>query len=243
MRDAIEDVRQQFGGLHGIVHAAGIAGGGVIQRKTVEAATRVLAPKVRGTLALAPAIGAASLDFVALCSSINAIVGGPGSVDYTAANAFMDGLAIHRRRRGLAATSINWGPWAETGMAAELETDRFAAQGIRPLAPAAGLGAMGRLLDEMPAQAVVAAIDWAAYGRSHGLDGTGGLFASLVDTPEHRAAEATDEPATLDILAELADTLPAQREGVMRAYLQELARQTLGYGQGEAIATDRATKP
>jgi len=60
-----------------------------------------------------------------------------------------------------------------------------------------------------------------------------------VNAPEAGATASAEGAATRDIMAELAAVLPAQREGVMRTYLQELARQTLGYGHGEMIAPDK----
>lgn len=225
--------------LAGIVHAAGLLDDGMIADLDLARLDRIMAPKVAGAWHLHAATQHLDLDFFALFSSVAAIIGNLGQGGYAAANAFMDGLAVHRRRRGLAATSINWGPWAESGMAAELETDRFAAQGIRPLAPVQALKTMGRLLAEQPVQAVVAMIDWAAYGKSHELDGTTGLFAGLVDAPGRAAPEAAAESVARDILAELQAALPTQREALLRSYLQDLARQTLGYAQGEQIAPDK----
>jgi hypothetical protein len=85
----------------------------------------------------------------------------------------------------------------------------------------------------------VADIDWAAYGRAHDIGGDHGLFAAVAGTRAADAAAPADGAAARDILAELAAVLPAQREGVMRSYLQELGRQTLGYGNGETIAPDK----
>lgn len=225
--------------LAGVVHAAGLLEDGMIADLDADRLARVLAPKVAGGWNLHRATEKLDLDFFLLFSSVAAIIGNLGQGAYAAGNAFLDGLAAWRRRRGLAATSLNWGPWAEAGMAAALKNDRFAAMGIRQLAPAQGLRTMMRLIGDSPLQAVVADIDWAAYGRAQGIAGGSGLFAAVVDAPAARATASADEPASRDILAELAAALPAQREGVMRSFLQELARQTLGYGHGETIAPDK----
>ncbi|MGW5054166.1 type I polyketide synthase [Actinokineospora sp. NPDC004072] len=108
-----------FGGLDGIVHAAGVAGGGVAEVKQRAAAERVLAPKLTGTLALASVFGGDELDFVVLCSSVTAVLGGFGQVDYCAANAFLDAHARAGRGWRAPLLSQNWGGWAELGMAVE----------------------------------------------------------------------------------------------------------------------------
>lgn len=225
--------------LAGVVHAAGLLEDGMIADLDAARLARILAPKVAGGWNLHRATEKLDLDFFVLFSSVAAIIGNLGQGGYAAGNAFLDGLATWRRRRGLAATSLNWGPWAEAGMAAALDNDRFAAMGIRQLAPAQGLRTMMRLIGESPRQAVVAEIDWAAYGRAHGIGGGSGFFAAVVGAPGAGASASAEGSAARDILAELAAVLPAQREGVMRSYLQELARQTLGYGHGETIAPDK----
>jgi hypothetical protein len=118
MRAVIAQVQERFGGLHGVIHAAGIAGGGAVQARSLEAAAAVLRPKVQGTLVL-DAVLPQTLDFVVLCSSLNALLPRFGQVDYSAANAFLDAFAIHKQgRSGTLFTSINWEAWREVGGAA-----------------------------------------------------------------------------------------------------------------------------
>ena len=119
MRDAVAQARARFGRLDGVVHAAGVAGGGIIALKTQAQAAEVMAPKVQGTLALAEALGAEPLDFVALCSSFTSLLGGAGQVDYCAANAFLDAFAHQQTRSGHPTVAINWATWQEVGMAVD----------------------------------------------------------------------------------------------------------------------------
>ncbi len=112
LRAAVKTARRRFGPIQGVIHAAGVPGAGLIQLKTADAAAAVLAPKVRGALALAKVLAARNLDFLAFYSSTAALVGGLGQVDYCAANAFLDALAVHLSKRFPArVVSIGWGPW------------------------------------------------------------------------------------------------------------------------------------
>ena len=122
VEDLVARVRERFGAVHGVVHAAGVAGGGVIQLKTAKAANAVLDPKVSGTRILAEALRESPPDFLFLCSSINALVGVPGQVDYTAANAYLDAFAPwHSAVSPTFTISVNWDTWRDVGMAVDTE--------------------------------------------------------------------------------------------------------------------------
>jgi phthiocerol/phenolphthiocerol synthesis type-I polyketide synthase E len=110
----------EFGGLDGIVHAAGLPGGGVAEVKDRRAAEAVLAPKIAGTEALAAVFADAPMDFLALCSSVTAMSGDFGQVDYCAANTFLDAYARGAHGWLARVVSHNWGGWDEVGMAAEV---------------------------------------------------------------------------------------------------------------------------
>ncbi|HEU4323397.1 MAG TPA: SDR family NAD(P)-dependent oxidoreductase [Roseiflexaceae bacterium] len=122
MRVLVAQVTGKFGALHGVIHAAGVPAGGVIQLKTPETVERVLAPKTRGVLALDAALRDVTLDFVLLCSSLTSVVGEFGQADYAAANAFLDAYAYQQtNRRGVFTLSVNWDTWQEVGMAVTTE--------------------------------------------------------------------------------------------------------------------------
>jgi acyl transferase domain-containing protein/acyl carrier protein len=125
MRRAVGAIHQQLGPIDGIVHSAGIAGGGLIQIKSAAATERVLAPKVKGTQILASLTGQDPVDFFVLCSSVNSIVGMIGGVDYTAANAYLDVFAAAANQQGRAVVmSIDWDAWQEVGMAVNTQVPR-----------------------------------------------------------------------------------------------------------------------
>jgi acyl transferase domain-containing protein/acyl carrier protein len=118
MGEAIAEMRGHFGAINGVIHAAGIVEPGLLQLKTQATVDRVLAPKVDGTMVLDSLLQGESLDFLMLCSSINAIGGVAGSIDYTAANCFLDAFAASRFKGGRATVvSVNWDAWREVGMA------------------------------------------------------------------------------------------------------------------------------
>ncbi|WP_406492314.1 SDR family oxidoreductase [Streptomyces sp. NBC_00846] len=117
MRRAVGAAQERFGALHGVLHAAGVAGTGLIQFKEPEDSELVLAPKVAGLRALTEALGIGGpdeteLDFLVLFSSItSATGGGPGQVDYCAANAYLDAAAARLAQGGRRVVSISWGEW------------------------------------------------------------------------------------------------------------------------------------
>jgi NAD(P)-dependent dehydrogenase (short-subunit alcohol dehydrogenase family)/acyl carrier protein len=125
MREAIDAIHRRLGPIEGIVHAAGVADGGIIQLKTTDAAERVLAPKVEGTRILHELTSQDPLKFVVLCSSVNALAGVPGAVAYTSANAFLDAYASGAEDGdGPVVSSIAWDAWQEVGMAVNTPVPR-----------------------------------------------------------------------------------------------------------------------
>ncbi len=117
MQTIKEKILTKFGKINGVIHAAGVPGGGVIPLKTSTAAAKVLAPKVQGTLVLDSVFCDEKLDLFILCSSSTSIMGGLGQIDYCAANAFLDEFAQSKSLSQKPLTiAINWCGWQEVGM-------------------------------------------------------------------------------------------------------------------------------
>lgn len=120
----IERVKQRFGFINGVIHAAGVAGGGVAQLKTIETYENVLKPKLTGTENLIKCLKNEPLDFMVLISSITSITGFPGQIDYCSANCVLDAYAnkSNNFNHPVLCLAINWLAWREIGMAAESKT-------------------------------------------------------------------------------------------------------------------------
>ncbi|AFY44051.1 type I polyketide synthase [Nostoc sp. PCC 7107] len=119
MQAVIAQALQKFGQIHGVIHAAGVPGGGVTQLKTRDMADHVLAAKVQGTLILEEVLKDINLDFLVLCSSKTSILGEFGQIDYCAANAFLDAYAYRNCISDRFTVSISWDTWQEVGFAVE----------------------------------------------------------------------------------------------------------------------------
>ncbi|WP_424190130.1 type I polyketide synthase [Actinokineospora sp. G85] len=96
--------------LTAVVHAAGVAADAPIADLTAADLGPVLEAKVRGGRNLDAALGNRDLDAFVVFSSISGVWGSGRQGLYSAGNAYLDALALHRRGRGLAATAVAWGP-------------------------------------------------------------------------------------------------------------------------------------
>jgi acyl transferase domain-containing protein/acyl carrier protein/SAM-dependent methyltransferase len=122
-RSALAAVREEFGPVRGVIHAAGTLGGGTIQIKIQDDVEQEFSAKVKGTLVLNSLLKDDALDFFVLCSSYTSVAGGFGQVGYSAANAFLDAFARYKASGATDTfiTSIAWDRWRNVGMAVHVE--------------------------------------------------------------------------------------------------------------------------
>ncbi|WP_035796306.1 type I polyketide synthase [Kitasatospora mediocidica] len=226
--------------VRAVVHAAGISqppGTGV----ELPAFADVVAAKTAGAVHLDAVLGDTELDAFVLFSSIAGVWGSGGQGAYSAANAFLDALAEQRRARGLAATSVAWGPWAEGGMAAEGDAEeQLDRRGLPPMAPELNMVALQQALSRRETTVTVADVDWARFAPAFTAARPRPL---LDDLPQVRAALAGDTgqdagTAAADAGSALRQRLAALSAADRRDAVLELVRTQVAGALGHASAAD-----
>ncbi|HEX8403045.1 MAG TPA: type I polyketide synthase [Duganella sp.] len=193
--------------VRGVIHAAGVAHPRLLTQTGDADFVAVMPAKVLGAWNLHQALADAPLDFFTLFSSVASLVISMGQGNYAAANTFLDALAHRRRADGLPATSINWGPWGDVGMATQLDLlAHFHHRGFYPMTAEQGCEALGWLMSERVTQAVVLGAKWTVVGDTSPLGIAAPMLEQLI--AEQRAQDADgvceDGAAPVDVLAQIA---------------------------------------
>lgn len=223
LQAALKEMPADIPPLRGVIHAAGVLADGVLADMSLEQLDRAMRPKVQGAWNLHVATREMPLDLFVLFSSVAAILGSPGQGNYAAGNAMLDALAHARRREGLPATTINWGPWADSGMAAEQgRGEGIQSRGMDLLPADQSLELLGKLLRAKVTQSVVMDVHWDALLRLLG-NRRPSLLADIAagSTSEGESSSRVDHALRQQLLE--ADA--AARETMLVEFVQgELAR-------------------
>ncbi|XVV07399.1 SDR family NAD(P)-dependent oxidoreductase [Actinosynnema sp. CA-248983] len=127
--------------LRGVLHTAVVLDDTPITGITPDRLERVWHPKVTGLVNLHQATREHDLDWLVVFSSMAALLGNAGQVNYAAAGAWVDAFARWRQDQGLPTLSVDWGAWGEAGRATH-----FAARGFDTIATTDGFTALAELL-------------------------------------------------------------------------------------------------
>lgn len=231
--DLIDHITATLPPLKGVFHAAGVLDDGLIVGQSWERFERVMAPKITGTWLLHEFTKALPLDHFVCFSSVAALVGSPGQANYAAANAFMDALAAYRRQQGLAGLSINWGPWAQSGMAAALQSRdqaRWSTQGVTLIEPEQGLTLMGQMMATATSpQVAVLPVDWSRYLAQM----PSGLNLSALELLAEAGAVGETTPPWMRL--ELEEAPPEERQDLLTRQIQGLIAKVLGLDAPELV--------
>lgn len=229
LEKVLAQIERSLPPLRGIIHAAGILDDGILLHQSWPQFERVLAPKVTGAWHLHCLTRSLPLDFFVTFSSIASVLGSPGQGNYAAANAFLDALAHHRHALGLPALSINWGPWAEGGMATRLDArhqSRLAQRGLTPLSSDQALAALTTLMSEHLPQVAVMEVDWPRFGAQMQSGRSLPLLTDLIPETEVPVPVTAPQPAIWQ--DKLADTENGSRRALLIHLLQVEVMTVLG---------------
>jgi NAD(P)-dependent dehydrogenase (short-subunit alcohol dehydrogenase family)/acyl carrier protein len=223
--------------LRGVIHAAGVLDDGALLGTTWPRMVPVLAAKAGGAWHLDRATRDLPLDFFVMYSSVASVFGSPGQAGYAAANAFLDGLAHRRTAEGRPGLSVNWGPWAEVGMAAsqdEAIQRRRAEGGAEAISPADGLRVLGGLFERRTTQAVVFPVRWGAFLR--GREAPPFLCDVAREAASPKRGGAEHGPA---LLRQIAEAPESERADVLLAHVRQQALKVLGLAATHPLNPDQ----
>jgi acyl transferase domain-containing protein len=216
-------VQAELPPLAGIVHAAGEIGTTPLRTLEDAEVDRVFAGKVWGAWHLSEATADMRLDFFLSTSSISAVWGSFGQTAYSAANAFLDGLAWRLREQGVPGISVNFGPWS-AGMADEDARARLEQRGVRTLPPADTLAGMAELMVAASvngaAQGIVARIDWARFLPLYQQVGKRSFLTELEREVPESVPAPTSSGATR-LVGQLSLAPGQQRKKLVLEYLRD----------------------
>ena len=146
----LNSIRTESPPLRGIFHAAAVLDDATVLGLSANQMERVLRPKIDGARHLNELTADDPLDLFVLFSSAAALIGNPGQAAYAAANSYLDALAVARRHEGRPGLSIQWGPFAEIGLAAAQDNrgNRLAVHGMESITAAEAWEALAGFLAE-----------------------------------------------------------------------------------------------
>jgi acyl transferase domain-containing protein/aryl carrier-like protein len=222
--EVVARIRDSMPPLKGVVHAAGVLDDHIVLQMSHESLLAVMAPKIHGAWNLHANTLADQLDFFVLFSSAASIFGPAGQANYAAGNAFLDALAHHRRALRLPALSINWGRWAEIGLAAaEGRGGNLERQGFGVIKPHQGFEALDVALSlETVPQAVIVPVDWRRF-RANGQPTS--LVKQLLAEETSAGLSASEKALTGGSLLSVD---PEERSRVLQEYLRTQVARVLG---------------
>jgi NADPH:quinone reductase-like Zn-dependent oxidoreductase/acyl carrier protein len=231
--------------LTAVIHAAGVLDDAMTGSLTPARIDTVMRPKADAAWNLHQLTATADLSAFVLFSSAAATFGSAGQGNYAAANAFLDGLAAHRRTAGLPATSLAWGLW-DDGMGSRLggaEKTRISRGGMNALSADDGLALLDLAAARDEPLLVPARLDLAGL-RAHAAQGAPmpALLRGLITTPARAAAAAAAaaEQGVSSLRQQLGGLSAAEQDRVLTGLVSQHVAAVLGHATAEAIGPGRA---
>ena len=232
--------------LSAVIHTAGVLDDAVVTSLTPERVDAVLRAKVDTAWNLHELTKDSNLSAFVLFSSMAGLVGSSGQANYSAANSFLDGLAVHRRRHGLPAISLGWGLWDQassmTGGLEAVDFARFARDGITAMSSTEALQLLDTAMVIDEPFLVPAHIDTTALRAKFDGGTLPPMFVDLINATARRQVD--DSLAAAKSKSALLQRLEGLPEDEQQEILLDLVRShiatVLGNTTPEAIDPDKA---
>ncbi|MFC9653414.1 type I polyketide synthase, partial [Streptomyces sp. NPDC056937] len=245
-RDAVAallaDLRAQGRTVRTVVHTAALIELYSLAETTLDAFSRVLHAKVTGAQVLDELLDNDDLDDLILYSSTAGLWGSGAHAAYVAGNAYLAALAAHRRARGLRATSLSWGIWADDLKAGRVDPKTIRGSGLEFMDPRLALTGLKRALDDDETVIAVADVDWDTYYPVYTSSRPTALFTEV---PEVRALTEAAEQTTGTVVegeftARLRALSAAEQERLVLEVVRTEAMAVLGLSSPDALPDQRA---
>ncbi|MDC3954534.1 type I polyketide synthase [Polyangium jinanense] len=216
----VQEIERTMPPLCGVVHAAGLLDDATLPNMSEAQLYRPIEPKVFGGWNLHAATRGRALDFFVAYSSVAGLLGSPGQTNYAAANTFLDALCQARAAEGLPGLSIQWGAFADVGLAAasDLRGKRVASRGVDGMTAEEGSLLFGRALAHpRPEVALMrfALRQWVEFYPQM----AGAPFLRELEAEKNAAPGAPDKKGTFRDVLERASA--AERLGLVESHLAE----------------------
>jgi NAD(P)-dependent dehydrogenase (short-subunit alcohol dehydrogenase family)/acyl carrier protein len=229
--------------LAAVLHAAGRPQDSALDHSTTAELAGVVAAKAAGATHLDELTADLDLEQFVLFSSIAATWGSGWQPGYAAANAFLDALAERRRARGLAATSVAWGPWGGGGMTDRESAEQLQRRGLQLMDPQLAVRALGQALDGGEGLVAIADVDWARFAPPFTLRRSSPLIGDLPEVRQAADGATSPGPAApgeTELAQQLAALPQADQERMLVNLVRAEAAAVLGHAAPEAVEADRA---
>ena len=135
--------------MQGFFHSSGVLADSAFQNQSLKSVRKVAGPKSSSALIWKTYIQSFPTACSILFSSVAALLGSPGQANYSASNAVLDALSDFQQSMGTKTVSIQWGAWAEGGMAVASEQTKLAVErmGMQMVQPRDGMCALSSILE------------------------------------------------------------------------------------------------
>ncbi|QFG20242.1 type I polyketide synthase [Actinomadura sp. WMMB 499] len=229
--------------LSSVFHLAGVVDHQPLDEITTDRLDAVIRSKTTGAALLDELTRDLDLSAFVLFSSNAGTWGSGGQAAYASANAYLDALAEARRARGRTATSVSWGAWGETGLAAEDDVaDYLRRRGQLPMAPESARTALWQALDHDETAVCVANVEWETYAAAFTAARPSPLISDLPDVRGADPVANTDAiaapGAAEELRARLTPLPEADRLAELTALVRSHASAALGHGAADAVEPD-----